>query len=139
MTRKSKDVTEAELDVLQVLWTRGPQTIRDVAAQLDPRNQDGYYATVKKLLERLETKEFVRREPQGIAYLYTATVDRDELVGRRLREVAETLCDGSVTPLLTQLAHHERLTSKQQAALRKLIDELAAAEASRNKSQGKRS
>ena len=139
MARKAQDVTEAELDVLQVLWTQGPQTIRETAARLAPKNQDAYYATVKKLLERLEGKGFVRREPQGIAFLYTATVGRDELVGRRLREMAESLCDGSVTPLLTQLAHHEHLTSKQQAALRALINELAVAEAPRSRSQGKRS
>ena len=65
MTRKARDVTEAELDVLQVLWERGPQTIREVAAILDRRNQDAYYATVKKLLERLDAKGFVSREPAG--------------------------------------------------------------------------
>lgn len=126
MGRRTRDVTEAELDVLQVLWNQGPRTIREVAATLDAPRQDAYYATVKKLLERLEAKGFVCRKPQGIAYLYEATVDRDELVGRRLRDVSESLCDGSVTPLLTQLARHERLTRKQQAALMALIDELAA-------------
>lgn len=139
MAGKPRDVTEAELDVLQILWTQGAQTIREIAARLAPRNQDAYYATVKKLLERLEAKEYVRREPQGVAFVYSSVVGRDELVGRRLREVAETLCDGSVTPLLTQLSHHERLTAKQQAALRVLIDELAAKESQPRKSQGRRS
>ena len=136
MTRKARDVTEAELDVLQVLWERGPQTIREVAAILDRRNQDAYYATVKKLLERLDAKGFVSREPRGIAYLYKPVVGRDELVGRRLREVSETLCDGSVTPLLTQLARHERLSKKQQEALMALIDEMAAEEGKRPKPPG---
>lgn len=138
MTRYASDVTETELSVLQVLWNHGPQTIREVAAILDPPNQDVYYATVKKLLERLEAKGFVRREPQGIAYLYQATVDRDELVGQRLRLLSESLCEGSVTPLLTQLARHEHLTKKQQAALLALIDELAASENDKPKSQGRR-
>ncbi len=117
MTRNARDVTETELGVLQVLWNEGPRTIRELTAVLEPKNQDAYYATVKKLLERLEPKGFVCRKPQGIAYLYEAAVGRDELVGRRLREMAETLCDGSVTPLLTQLAQHERLTRKQQEKL----------------------
>lgn len=138
MTKKTRDVTEAELGVLQVLWNHGPQTIREVAAILDARNQDVYYATVKKLLERLEAKGFVRREPKGIAYLYAATVDRDELIGQRLRVLSDRLCDGSVTPLLTQLAQHERLNKKQQAALLALIDELAADENKEIKSRGRR-
>ncbi len=136
--RKMRDVTEAELDVLQVLWNRGSLTIREMAAILDAPHQDAYYATVKKLLERLEAKGFVSRQPQGIAYLYEATVDRDELVGRRLRDVSESLCDGSVTPLLTQLARHEQLSRKQQAALMALIDELAAGEDKQHKPPGRR-
>ena len=70
----------------------------------------------------------MRREPKGIAYLYAATVDQDELIGQRLRVLSERLCEGSVTPLLTQLAHHERLSKKQQVALLALINELAADE-----------
>ncbi len=128
MASKGRDVTEAELAVMQVLWLHGGRTIREVAAMLDEANQDAYYATVKKLLERLEAKGFVRRKPQGIAYLYEAMVGRDELVGQRLRTLADSLCEGSVTPLLTQLAQHERLSKKQQTALLALIGELAAEE-----------
>jgi BlaI family transcriptional regulator, penicillinase repressor len=138
MTRKARDVTEAELGVLQVLWNHGSRTIREITAILDAPNQDVYYATVKKLLERLEMKGFVRREPKGIAYLYAATVGRDELVGERLRVLSDRLCDGSVTPLLTQLAQHERLNKKQQAALMALISELAADEDKELKPRGRR-
>ena len=137
MAQKSRDVTDAELAVLQVLWNQGPRTIREVAAVLDPHNQDAYYATIKKLLERLETKGFVSRQPRGIAYVYEAVLGRDELVGRRLREVSDSLCDGSVTPLLTQLARHEHLSRKQQAALMALIAELADGDKPLN-SRGKR-
>jgi BlaI family transcriptional regulator, penicillinase repressor len=138
VTRKARDVTEAELGVLQVLWNHGSRTIREITAILDAPNQDVYYATVKKLLERLEVKGFVRREPKGIAYLYAATVGRDELVGERLRVLSDSLCDGSVTPLLTQLAQHERLNKKQQAALMALISELAADEDKELKPRGRR-
>ena len=138
MTRKARDVTEAELGVLQVLWNHGSRTIREITAILDAPNQDVYYATVKKLLERLEVKGFVHREPKGIAYLYAATVGRDELVGERLRVLSDSLCDGSVTPLLTQLAQHERLNKKQQAALMALISELAADEDKELKPRGRR-
>lgn len=128
MVRKSRDVTEAELSVLQVLWQQGPLTIRVIAEILEPERVDAYYSTVKKLLERLEAKDFVRREAAGIAFIYEATVARDDLVGRRLQEVAETLCEGSLTPLLTQLAQHHDLNKKQQKALMDLIDDLAKQE-----------
>ncbi len=125
MVKTPRDVTEAELSVLQVLWQQGPATIRAITEILEPKRTDAYYSTVKKLLERLETKGFVNREPAGIAFIYQAAVERDELVGRRLQEVAETLCEGSLTPLLTQLAQHHDLNRKQQKVLMDLIDDLA--------------
>jgi len=128
MVRNSRDVTDAELNVLQVLWQHGPLTIRSIAEILEPERVDAYYSTVKKLLERLDAKGFVQREAQGIAFRYEAAIDRDDLVGRRLQEVAETLCEGSLTPLLTQLAQHHDLNKKQQKALMALIDDLAKQE-----------
>lgn len=125
MVKTPRDVTEAELSVLQVLWQEGPATIRAITEILEPERTDSYYSTVKKLLERLEAKGFVNREPAGIAFIYQASIERDELVGRRLQEVAETLCEGSLTPLLTQLAQHHDLNRKQQKVLMDLIDDLS--------------
>lgn len=125
MVRNSRDVTEAELSVLQVLWQQGPLTIRSIAEILEPKRVDSYYSTVKKLLERLDAKGFVQREANGIAFVYEAAIDRKDLVGRRLQEVAETLCEGSLTPLLSQLAQHHDLNQKQQKALMDLIEDLS--------------
>ena len=52
-----------------------------------------------------------------------AVLDRDELIGRRLRSLAETLCDGSLTPLLTHLARAKDLTDEDRLALRAIVDE----------------
>lgn len=128
MVKHARDVTEAELNVLQVLWREGPLTIRGITEILEPKRVDAYYSTVKKLLERLESKGFVQREAAGIAFIYEATVARDDLVGRRLQDVAETLCEGSLTPLLTQLAQHHDLSRKQQKVLMDLIEDLAKQE-----------
>ena len=124
MSRTPRDVTGAELDILQLLWREGSLSVRDVSEILRPEQADAYYSTVKKLLERLDEKGFVSRERQGIAYIYEPAVDRDELIGRRLQNVAETLCEGSLTPLLTQLSRHDDLNEDQQKKLQALIDEL---------------
>jgi predicted transcriptional regulator len=62
-------------------------------------------------------------------------VDRDELIGRRLRSVAEKLCGGSVTPLLTHLVRTRQLSARDRAELRALID--AMDEKGRRKSDRK--
>ena len=118
------DVTDAELAVLQVLWDRGPATIRQLTDQLYPHGSDVHYATVQKLLERLEDKEHVARDRSTHAHRFRAVTDRDTLVGNRLRAVAEKLCGGLMAPLLTHLVRAETLTPRERQELRALIDEL---------------
>jgi predicted transcriptional regulator len=124
MARTARDITDAELAVLQVLWDKGPATIRRITEELYPSGGTASYATVQKLLERLEGKGCVQRDRKGPVHLFTASIDRDELVGRRLQSLAEKLCGGSWTPLLTHLVQAKKLSSAERQALRALIDEL---------------
>jgi predicted transcriptional regulator len=119
-----QDPTDAELAVLQSLWDRGPATIRQLTDVLYPRGGDAAYATVQKLLERLEVKGHVRRDRSSHAHVFAATTDRDTLVGQRLRAMAEKLCGGLMTPLLTHLVRAETLTAQERQQLRELIDDL---------------
>ena len=125
MARTPQDVTDAELAILQRLWDAGPATIRQLTDALYPDGGTSHYATVQKLLERLEAKECVRRDARGRVHTFAAALGRDELIGRRLRDVAEKLCGGSLTPLLTNLVRVKRLTAREREELRSLIDELA--------------
>jgi len=123
MARPARDITESELAVLRLLWDRGPATIRQVTEVLYPGGGAAQYATVQKLLDRMEAKGYVRRDRTLYVHQFTAVLDRDELIGRRLRSLAEMLCDGSLTPLLTHLARAKDLTEEDRLALRAIIDE----------------
>ncbi|MFH1267904.1 MAG: BlaI/MecI/CopY family transcriptional regulator [Planctomycetota bacterium] len=124
MPRKPKDVTDAELAVLRDLWDQGPSTIRRLTEAVYPDDVETQYSTVKRLLARLESKGYVARDRHAVVHVFEAVVDRDELVGRRLKALADSLCDGSISPLLTHLAGSERLSEEQQDALLSLIREL---------------
>jgi BlaI family penicillinase repressor len=117
-----QDITEAELGIMQALWEHGQATIRQLTDRLHPRGGPSRYATVQKLLERLEAKGFVARDRSLYVHRFAAKVSRDELIGRRLRAVAESLCGGSLTPILSHLAKAERLTDDERRALRALIE-----------------
>ena len=125
MARTPQEVTDAELAVLQALWDGGPSNIRRLTDQLYPEGNQSHYATVQKLLERLEGKDCVARDRSGAVHVFAARIARDELVGRRLQAVAEQLCGGSWTPLLTHLVQQQKLSDADRQALRRLIDELA--------------
>lgn len=123
MARTPQDVTETELAVLQILWDTGPATIRQLTDVLYPRGGTAQYATVQKLLERLESKDCVRRDRTPAAHVFSASIAREDLIGRRLRDMAEKLCGGSLTPLLTHLVRMKTWTSRERQELRDLIDE----------------
>src|SRR5438128_9358273 len=114
MPRELQEVPDAELNVLQQLWEHGPATIQQLTEALYPESTDAYYATVQKLLERLEAKGCVRRDRSAWAHVFEALVNRDDIIGRRLEAVDAKLCGGTLTPLLTNLVRSKRLTLKER-------------------------
>jgi BlaI family penicillinase repressor len=138
MRRPAQDVTEAELAVLQVLWDRDAATRRELSEALYPDERGARYTTVQKLLERLEAKGYVaevgqqadsRQEPIA----FRALVSRDELISRRLRAMADQLCDGSLTPLFVNLVRARRLTPVELAELRQFVESLKKQDPPRGK------
>ncbi len=124
MARTARDVTEAELNVLRILWKRGPRTVRALVEAFDGEGVPTQAATVQKLLERLEAKGWVIRDRSEAVQRFVPSADRDELIGRRLEGIAEELCEGSMTPLLSHLVKRKRLTAEDKQELRELIEHL---------------
>ncbi len=121
---ENRRVTDAELAVLRVLWRQGPSTIRQLTEELYPDGGTSAYATVQKLLDRLAAKACVSRHAAGRANVFTAEVGRTDLIGHRLQEIADTLCDGALSPLLTHLVAGSQLSAEDTSALRRLVEEL---------------
>jgi BlaI family transcriptional regulator, penicillinase repressor len=123
MSERLPDVSDTELAVLDVLWEKGEATIREIDARLYQQPTTSTYATVQKLLERLEAKGCVKRDRSGFAHVFRATVARTALIDRGLQEVADKLCGGSLTPLITHLTEGKKLSARDRQALRKWIEE----------------
>ena len=130
MGRPAQDITGSELAILRILWDRGTATIRQLTDILYPGGGAAQYATVQKLLERMEAKAYVKRDRSLFVHQFEPLLDRDQLIGRRLRSLVETLCDGSLTPLLTHLARAGDLTAEDRQALRIIIEDGLRAEPS---------
>jgi len=81
MARTPQDITDAELAVLNLLWERGRTTVRDLTDTLYPGGTGAHYATVQKLLERLELKKFVKRDRKPWPHQFEPRIDREELIG----------------------------------------------------------
>jgi len=126
MARSPRDVTETELAILQVLWDQETANRRQITDVLYPEGGPAQYATVQKLLERLEGKGLVRhaRRPDGVLE-FTATVAREDFISRQLLDMADRLCGGSVTPLLMNLIRAMPLDAQELSELQKLVKELS--------------
>src|SRR5262249_28657053 len=96
---------------------------RQLAEVLYPQGGTAAYTTVQKLLERLQAKGFVVLQTGPGPRTFAANVSRDELISRRLLDVADELCDGSLTPLLSNLVRRGRLPRRQVQELRDLLDQ----------------
>ncbi|MCX7408167.1 MAG: BlaI/MecI/CopY family transcriptional regulator [Planctomycetales bacterium] len=124
MARTPQDVTDAELSILQVLWEQQTATVRDLVGRLYPEASLSLTATVQKLLERLEAKDCVTRNRTTWPHQFSAAIERDELIVRRLQNTADKLCAGEIHPLLTSLVKARGLTAEDRQSLRGLLDEL---------------
>ncbi len=124
MGRPKHDVTDAELAVLKELWALGASTIRELTDRLYPGGATAHYATVQKLLERLESKRCVKRRGRGRANEYRATVQVADLIDHTLRGAAARLCDGSLVPLLTHLVNATQQDAEQVEELKRLVQRL---------------
>lgn len=128
---RARDVTEAELAVLQVLWELEGATVREITDRIYPADSDGSagnseFATVQKLCERLEGKELVAADRSGRPKRYRATVDRASLTERKLQAVADDLHQGSVTPLVSQLLRGGKFSPDEIETLRSEVEQLAS-------------
>ena len=124
MARTSPNVTDAEWAVLERLWDQGPASIRQLADVLYPKGGASEYATVHKLLERLEAKKFVQRKRVEGVYLFEATASRDDVVGRQFEALVDKMYGGSLQPLLMNLVRVKRLTAQELRDLLALVDSL---------------
>ena len=123
MGKKHRNVTDYELAIMEVLWDRGQATIREIADEVYGNTAAAAYATVQKLLERLEKKGCVERDRTTFAHVFRPKVQRAKVIGQELETLATKLCGGSLTPLLMHLAEVTKLSQRDRQMLRKLIDE----------------
>lgn len=134
MNKNVPNITEAEWAVLQRLWDHGPASVRQLTDALYPRGGASEYATVHKLLERLEAKGCVARKREDGVFVFAAAVDRDAVLGQQLDALVEKMCGGSLQPLLSNLIRGRRLTADELKELLSLVESLDAKSSSKKKS-----
>ena len=118
-------ISEAESVVMEVLWRQSPLAAEEVVAQLArDHDHDWQEATIKTLLNRLLKKGAIKASKDGRRYLYTPVLQRQAWMLGESQGLLERLFDGRVAPLVAHFSEHRKLSRKDIADLRKLLEEL---------------
>jgi BlaI family penicillinase repressor len=115
--------TDAELEILRVLWARGPSTVREVHAALGPYRQTGYTG-VLKLLQIMREKRLVRRDDRARSHVYEAAVERGVTEERLVADFAERAFGGSAAGLALRALSATPATPAELKAIRELVARL---------------
>ncbi len=119
---RHENPTPAELEVLQVVWERGPSTVREVMTALNEERPRAY-TSVMSLMNVMVEKGLLRQRPKGRAFEYWARVSRDKIQSRMVSELLGRAFDGSASTLVAHLLEGAKPASDELDEIRKAIAE----------------
>jgi predicted transcriptional regulator len=117
--------TDAELEILTVLWSIGPATVREVHDAIN-RRRTAQYSTVLKFMQIMAEKGLVRRDERERAHVYEAAKPREWTRKQLAGDLLERAFGGSAKALLVGALSARKATKKELAALRELLDDYRA-------------
>src|SRR5438477_7647987 len=114
--------TDAELEILTVVWSRGPSTVRDVHDVISSRKPT-QYTTVLKMMQIMAEKGLVRRDEKQRAHVYHAARPREWTQRQLAGDLLQRAFDGSARSLMLGALSAKRASKKDLSELRQLLDE----------------
>jgi predicted transcriptional regulator len=121
MSRPTYDQpTPGELEVLKVLWDRGPATVREVMEVLN-RERERAYTSVMSLMNVMTDKQLLRREPHGRAFIYHAAVARETTLGQVVGDLLGRVFEGSASSLVAHLLEQTEISDAEIDAIGRAI------------------
>jgi predicted transcriptional regulator len=121
MAQPSATLTSQELAIMKVVWAKKDATVREVYETLRERRAIAY-TTVMTMMNILETKGYLLKEPHGRAFRYRPAQPERRVITAMVREFVDRVFDGAARPLLAHLATDTRLSKAERAELKRLID-----------------
>ncbi len=119
---KQNKPTQAELEILSIIWEREAATVREVHEILDERKPTGY-TTVLKLLQLMDEKGLVERDKTNRAHVYRAKIKQNDTGKQMLSDVMQKVFGGSALRLVQQVLETETTTAEDLREIRKMIRE----------------
>ena len=113
--------TESELEILNILWTQGPATVKEVHEKLALTKDTGYTTTLKQMQVMLE-KQLVSRDASGKKHVYTANVNQEQARGQMVKSMIETMFNGSAMQLVMQALGNHKPSKAELDMIKEYLD-----------------
>jgi BlaI family penicillinase repressor len=131
MTRTPHRPTEAELEILRVLWERGPSTVRQVHESLAIARETGYTTTLK-LMQIMADKGLVSRDESSRTHIYAAKASQETTQRQLVKDLVERAFGGSAKELVLRALSSHKTSDAELQEIRRLIDEARDPQEGRN-------
>jgi predicted transcriptional regulator len=122
MTPETQKPTVSELEILHILWARGPSTVREVHDALSKKKRIGY-TSVLKLMQIMTEKGSVRRNEDRRAHVYQANQAAEKTKRQLAGDVLQRVFDGSASQLMMHALAGRKVSREEADELRRLLDE----------------
>ena len=122
MKRTLPKPTPGELEILRVLWSRGPSTVREVQEALGA--EETGYTTALKLMQIMADKGLVARDETARAHVYAARVEEGDTQRQLVRELLDRAFGGSAAKLVMQALSGREASAEEIADIRQLLDQM---------------
>ena len=127
MAKEKPRPSEAEFEILQILWHRGALTVRDVHEQLNLKKDSGYTTTLKTMQRMLE-KKMLLREDSGKAHLYKAALKEEETQSALLDRILHSAFGGSASKLVFRVLGNQKPSAEELKKITELIRKIEKGE-----------
>ena len=112
--------TEAELEILQVLWNRGPSTVRQINRAINGIRKTGYTTTLK-LMQIMLGKGLLQRDESQRPQVYEATLSKDKAERRLVGDLLERVFEGSASQFVQQVLAAKNASPEEMSAIRRIL------------------
>ena len=115
--------TDSEIEILNILWEKGPSTVREVHEVLE-KNKDAGYTTTLKLMQIMHEKDILKRDVSNKSHVYTANLSREKTQGQIVKRMIDNVFNGSASSLVMQALGNHKPNKEELDEIKKYLDEI---------------
>ena len=115
--------TDSELEILNILWEKGPSTVREVHEVLG-LNKDAGYTTTLKLMQIMHEKKLLKRDVSNKSHVYTANVSQENTQGQLVKRMIDNVFNGSASQLVMQALGNHKTNTEELQEIKKYLEEM---------------